>query len=96
MFDVMLERRRFSSAFAITERRDIGETIRNIFVCVFIIIVECYESVECGWRCSVGYTMYGLATSVCWVCDHCVPLDTPSICFDCVCVCRKLSPHSRV
>ena len=29
-----------------------GETIRNIYGCVFV--VECYGSVECEWMCSAG------------------------------------------
>ena len=31
-----------------------GETIRNRFGCGCYFIVECYGSVECGWRSSVG------------------------------------------
>ena len=31
-----------------------------------------------------------------YACDHSVRLDYPSICFVCVCVCRKLSPHLKV
>ena len=30
-----------------------GETIHNMFGCGCYFVVECYESVECGWRCSV-------------------------------------------
>ena len=37
-----------------------GETILNILGCGCYFIVECYGSVACGWRCSVGYTVYGL------------------------------------
>ena len=33
---------------------------------------------------------------VCCACDPSVYLSVPSICFDCVFVCRKLSPHLRV
>ena len=36
------------------------ETICNIFGCACYFVVECYGSVECGWRCSVENTMYGL------------------------------------
>ena len=25
----------------------------NCFACVVFIVVECYENVECGWRCPV-------------------------------------------
>ena len=28
-------------------------------------VVECYGGVECVWRCSVGYTVYGLPKHVC-------------------------------
>ena len=36
--------------------------------CVFYFVVECYGLVvKCGWRCSVGYTMYGLPKNVCGV-----------------------------
>ena len=36
-----------------------GKTIRNMFGCVCYFVVECDVGV-CGWRCSIGYTMYGL------------------------------------
>ena len=49
-----------------------GEIIRNIFGCICYFVVECDGVVKCGWRCSVGYTMYGL---------HSMRLDVPSICF---------------
>ena len=32
----------------------LGETIRNMFLCGCYFVVECYGSVENGWRCSVG------------------------------------------
>ena len=38
----------------------LGETIRNMFVCVCYFVVECDGVVVCGWRRSIGYTMYGL------------------------------------
>ena len=41
-----------------------GETIRNMFGRGCYFIVECYRSVYCGWRCSVGYTVYGLPKNV--------------------------------
>ena len=41
-----------------------GETIRNMFGCFCYFIVECYGLVKCGWRCSIGYTMYGLPKNV--------------------------------
>ena len=37
-----------------------GETIRNMFRCVCYLVVECDVVVVCGWRCSIGWTMYGL------------------------------------
>ena len=30
------------------------ETIRNIFGCGYYFVIEYFEIVECGWRCSVG------------------------------------------
>ena len=42
-----------------------GEKNRNILRCGCYFVVECYGGVECGWRCSVGYTMYGLPKNVC-------------------------------
>ena len=48
------------------------------------------------WCCSVGYTMYGLPKSVCCACDPNERLSALSICFICVFVCRKLSPHLGV
>ena len=35
-----------------------GETIRNMFGCGCYFVVECYGSVWCGWRCSVGWILY--------------------------------------
>ena len=74
------------------------ETIRNMFGCGCYFVVEYYGVVKCGWRYSVGYTTYSLPKSVCvcCTCDPSVHLDAPSICFVCVFVCRKLSPHLRV
>ena len=37
--------------------------------------------------------MYGLPKNVCGVPVICERLSAPSICFVCVFVCRKLSPH---
>ena len=37
--------------------------------------------------------MYDLPKSVCCACDPNERLSSPSICFVCVFVCRKLSPH---
>ena len=44
-----------------------GEIIRNMFGCVCYFVVECDGVVTCGWRCSIGYTMYGLPKNVCVV-----------------------------
>ena len=44
-----------------------GETIRNMFGCVCYFVVDCYGRVLCCWRCSIGYTMYGLPNNVCVV-----------------------------
>ena len=38
----------------------IGETFHNMFGCDCYFVVECYGSVEIEWRCSAGYTVYGL------------------------------------
>ena len=40
--------------------------------------------------------MYGLPKNVCCSCDPSERLDAPSICFDCVFVCRTLSPYLGV
>ena len=34
------------------------------FVIFLGVVVKCYGVVQCGWRCSVGYTMYGLPKNV--------------------------------
>ena len=44
-----------------------GETIRNMFGCVFCFVVECYGPVKCGRRSSIGYIMYGLPKHGCVV-----------------------------
>ena len=38
-----------------------------MFGCVCYFVVECDGVVKCGWRCSIGYTMYGLPKNVCVV-----------------------------
>ena len=40
--------------------------------------------------------MYGLPKSVCCACDPNEHLSALSICFVCVFICRKLSPHLGV
>ena len=37
-----------------------AEIIRNMFGYVCYFVVECDGVVDCGWGCSIGYTMYGL------------------------------------
>ena len=54
--------------------------VMEVWVEVLYWIDRVWSSKECG----------------CCVCDHSVRLDDPSICFVCVFVCRKLSPHLRV
>ena len=36
-----------------------------IFKCGCYFVIECYGCVECGWSCSVGYTVYCLPKNVC-------------------------------
>ena len=58
----------------------------------------CYFVVECGWRCSTDWIDHVWFSIEC-VCCACGPnerLDAPSICFVCVFVYQKLSPHLRV
>ena len=43
------------------------ELFHNIFGCGRYFAVECYGSVEGGWWCSVGYTVYSLLKHVCVV-----------------------------
>ena len=43
-----------------SRRLPFGETISNMFGCDCYFVVEWDGVVECGWRCSIGYTMYGL------------------------------------
>ena len=42
------------------------ELFSEIYLGVFVILLL-NESVECGWRCSVGSTVYGLPNNVCVV-----------------------------
>ena len=52
----------------------------NVFGCACYFVVECYGGVECEWRCSVGYTVYGFQRMcVCCACYSNVHLDAPSI-----------------
>ena len=41
------------------------------------------------------YHVWSSKECMCCACDHRVHLDVLSICFVCICVCRKLSPHLR-
>ena len=61
----------------------------------------CYFVVECELLGVVGvlYWIDHVWSSIECVCCACGPserLDAPSICFGCVFVCRKLSPHLEV
>ena len=42
-----------------------GETIPNTFGCVCYFVVKCDGVLKCGWRSSIGYTIYGLPKNVC-------------------------------
>ena len=46
----------------------IEETIRTIYGRGCYFVVECYGSVGCVWRCSIGYTVYGFSKNVCVLC----------------------------
>ena len=72
-----------------------GETIRNVRGC------SCYFVVE--WMCLVCVVVlcwidhvWSSKECVCCACDPNERLSAPSICFVCVFVCRKLSPHLGV
>ena len=56
----------------------------------------CVSFGACVYR-SLGWIdrVWSSKECVCCACDPCVHLDTPSICFVCVFVCRKLSLHLR-
>ena len=41
-----------------------GETIRTMFGCGCYFVAECYESVQCEWRCSAGQTAHGPPNNV--------------------------------
>ena len=64
--------------------------------CGSYFAVQCYGSFQCGLRCSVGLTVYGVPKCMCGccACDPSVYVDVPSIGF--VYVCRNLSHHLRV
>ena len=68
-----------------------GETICIMFGRVCYFVVECYGLVKCGWKCSMY--VWSSKECVCCICDPSERLDAPSICFVCVFVCPKLSPH---
>ena len=73
------------------------KTIRNVFGCSCYFVVECYGCVlvcvvVLCWRDHV----WSSKECVCCACDPNERLSAPSICFVCVFVCRKLSPHLGV
>ena len=61
-----------------------------IFLGVVVILLLSVRAVLC-WI----YRVWSSKECVCCACDTSVHLDAPFICFVCVCVCRKLSPHLR-
>ena len=74
-----------------------GETIRNVCGCSCYFVVECYG---CVLVCVVVLCwidhVWSSKECVCCACDPSERLSAPSICFVCVFVCRKLSPHLGV
>ena len=70
-----------------------GETIRNVFGCSCYFVVGCYGSVVV--LCWIDH-VWPSKECVCCACDPNERLSAPSICFVCVFVCRKLSPHLGV
>ena len=73
-----------------------GETNCNVFGCSCYFVVECYGL----WMCLVCMVVlcwidhvWSSKECVCCACDPNERLSAPSICFVCVFVCRKLSPH---
>ena len=70
-----------------------GETIRN--VCGLLLNVMDVFSV-CGGALLDRPCMVFQRVCVCCACDPNERLSAPSICFVCVFVCRKLSPHLGV
>ena len=73
-----------------------GERIRNVFGCSCYFVVECYGSVKCVVvLCWVDH-VWSSKECVCCACDPNERLSAPAICFVCVFVCRKLSPHLGV
>ena len=73
-----------------------GETIRNVFGCSYYFVDECYVFSACGGALLDRLCMIFQRVCVCCACDLNERLSAPSICFVCVFVCRKLSPHLGV
>ena len=63
----------------------------NCLVKQFAICVGVFAGALFDRPCMVFHIM-----CVCCACDPSCPIDAPSICFVCVFVCRKLSPHLGV
>ena len=74
-----------------------GETIRNVCGCSCYFVVECYGMclVCVVVLCWIDH-VWSSKECVCCACDPSARLSAPSICFVCVFVCRKLSPHLGV
>ena len=72
------------------------KTIRNVCGCSCYFVVECYGCVVCVVvLCWIDH-VWSSKECVCCACDPNERLSAPSICFVCVFVCRKLSPHLGV
>ena len=73
------------------------EIIRNVCGCSCNFVVKCYG---CDLVCVVVLCwidhVWSSKECVCCACDPSERLSAPSICFVCVFVCRKLSPHLGV
>ena len=65
-----------------------GETIRNMFGCVYYLLLNVIGVVECGWRCSIVWSSNELCV-VLWTSER---LDATSICFVlCFCMSEVIS-----
>ena len=77
-----------------------GETIRNVFGCscyYFILLVNVMEVFSvCDGALLIRPCMVFQRVCVCCACNPNERLSGPSICFVCVFVCRKVSPHLGV
>ena len=73
--------------------------VKQFAMCVGVVaifVVECYGCVVCVVvLCWIDH-VWSSKECVCCACDPSERLSAPSICFVCVFVCRKLSPHLGV